>query len=91
MLEVEATGDAINIQQLTGEIEAAHQAALHRRQVHLAEFHAAGSDEFLAKWATATHRQAHRNSNSNNLCSPRRGGSAQLSAGSTRLLQQSQP
>ena len=51
MLEVEATGHPIHIQQFTHQIQPWLLAALHGGQVHLAQGDAARRDEFLAEYS----------------------------------------
>ena len=55
MLEVEATGDAIHIEQFSHQVETWLATALHAGQVHLAQGHTAGRDELFAKGAAAAH------------------------------------
>ena len=58
MLEVEAAGDAIHIEQLPHQVQPRHPAALHGGQVHLPKGHPAGGHKFLAEGAAAGHRIA---------------------------------
>ncbi len=56
-LKVEATGDPVDVEQLTREKKSGTNPALHGFEVHLAEPHAATCDEFLFVQALAADRQ----------------------------------
>ena len=53
MLEVEATGDAIDIEDLAHQMETPATAALQPGGIHLLEGNAAGGDEFLPEGPAA--------------------------------------
>jgi hypothetical protein len=55
MLEVEATGDAIHIEQFTHQVKAGAKATFHRGQVHFTEGYAARCHEFLPEGTAAAH------------------------------------
>ena len=55
-LKIEAAGDAVHIEDLAGEVQAGHDPALHRMEVHLAEGHAPASDELLLEGGLAGDR-----------------------------------
>ena len=46
-LEIEAAGDAVDIEAFAGEVEAGDEAAFHAAEVDLLEADAAAGDEFL--------------------------------------------
>ena len=46
-LEVEASGDAINVKDFTGKEEAGHDAALHRLEIHFTHVNASAGYEFF--------------------------------------------
>ena len=52
-LEVEAAGDAVDVERFAGEEEAGNEAALHGFEIHLGERDAAAGDEFLLVHAFA--------------------------------------
>ena len=55
MLEVEAAGDTIDIEQLPNEMQAGHLTAFHRGQVHFTQGYATGGDELLAEGSPPGH------------------------------------
>jgi len=59
-LEVEAAGEAVDVQHFAGEIKSGTDAAFHRREIHLAQVHAAAGDEFLLVHALAGHGEFRR-------------------------------
>src|SRR5205807_7879536 len=52
-LEIEPAGEAVNVEQFTGEIEARANPAFHGLEIHLAQTHAAARDEFFLVQALA--------------------------------------
>src|SRR6266516_3615492 len=46
-LEIEPAGDAVNVEQFTGKIEAGANPAFHRLEIHFAQTHAAAGDKFV--------------------------------------------
>jgi hypothetical protein len=46
-LKVEAAGDAVDVEQFAGEVQSGTYPALHRSEIHIAQFHAAAGDEFV--------------------------------------------
>ena len=56
-LEVEASGDAINVKDFTGKVEAGHDAALHRLEVHFTHVNASAGYEFFFERTFSCHRK----------------------------------
>jgi hypothetical protein len=56
-LEIESTGDAINVQQFAREMQARAQAAFHRLEIHLAELHPAARDKLILIQTLARNRE----------------------------------
>src|SRR5580765_6547804 len=54
-LEIEASSQAIQVQQLSSKIEAGTDAAFHGLEIHFAQAHAAASNEFIFVEALADH------------------------------------
>ena len=52
-MEVEPTGDAIDVESLSGEVKAGDKAAFHGFKIYLGEWDASASDEFLLVHALA--------------------------------------
>ena len=52
-LKIEAAGDAVDIEDLAGKMQAAHLAALHRPEIDVAGMHPAAGDEFVFGWAVS--------------------------------------
>ena len=57
-LEVETTGDAVDIQHLTGEVKTGNHRAAHRPRVDLPKVHATGRNEFFFEGGLSSHRVA---------------------------------
>ena len=56
-MEVEAAGDAVDVERFAGEEEARDEAALHGFEIHFGERDAAAGDEFLFVHAFAGDRK----------------------------------
>ena len=46
-MEVEAAGDAVDVEEFAGEVKARNEFAFHGFEVHFAEANAAAGDEFV--------------------------------------------
>ena len=56
-LEVEPAGDAVDVEEFAGEVEAGDEFAFHGFEIHFAEANAAAGDEFVFVEALAVHGQ----------------------------------
>ena len=52
MLEVEATGDTIHVEQFTGKVKTGTDPAFHRGQIDLSQINTSGGDKFLSEGTT---------------------------------------